>query len=617
MLLGRVSQAAVWLLYCLTHHELRAEALEDVGLPCVQSLGNCSASRCCVTAGFQCFEKDASYAECRRQCKPGENPKDEEERWRQTWSCRALTLNSSTSNSTQARSSSTTTAPPLAVAPCAAPAGNCLASLCCITPGLTCFEKDSTYAQCKRSCTRGMDASEPAEVRTPWSCTPLGNFTTTTTTTYESSDSKRLCAVDDGDCSKLKCCVSANVTCFEKDTTFAQCLSKCPNATNASEAAAVKNESKQSSLWTCRVLGKAEPIKSSRKVHWDGSNLTLSHYWNCDGQSCDAMTLKPWNASLYVAPAGYGPLNPNDFGGASYGEKLWLTGSASDALSAMLGNDTDCCGKEPKGVGGCGRCILISVDSAVAGWRALVMKKDRCPPDMAGCAGNKLHLGIAAPGFDLSSENVCGQRPNTGFQNSSESKLLGNWRKNCSSTTECIQQCKSLSKPYATGCKRFAQWGWTKLTPTGVKYKMVPCPPAFRRHIGSLFGTDGPAITSTTTTSTTTLTQDDTSTTADFTVVPSSGCYSNACGCPPDYKADWCNAGNAKVQGVCSQSKESCATCEGNTWCSTGEAAMLETHTETVVRRHAPRVYTAHIGRSQPGTATRMTVHSDGVLQPA
>ena len=41
----------------------------------------------------------------------------------------------------------------------------------------------------------------------------------------------------------------------------------------------------------------------------------------------------------------YAPMDPADFGGAAYGESLWLTGAASDGLSALLGADDGCCGE--------------------------------------------------------------------------------------------------------------------------------------------------------------------------------------------------------------------------------------------------------------------------------
>merc|ERR1712217_852935 len=62
--------------------------------------------------------------------------------------------------------------------------------------------------------------------------------------------------------------------------------------------------------------------------------------------------------SKYKAVAAYAPVDPADHGGALYGEKMWMTGAASDALSSALGPNDPCCGSHVEG--GCGKCVLIS-----------------------------------------------------------------------------------------------------------------------------------------------------------------------------------------------------------------------------------------------------------------
>ena len=80
----------------------------------------------------------------------------------------------------------------------------------------------------------------------------------------------------------------------------------------------------------------------------------------------------------------YAPLDPVNHGGAKYGEKLWMTGAASDTLSAMLGPNDGCCGVDD--IGGCGKCLLVTNPTAVnKDWSAVVMKKNRCPPWSHGC----------------------------------------------------------------------------------------------------------------------------------------------------------------------------------------------------------------------------------------
>jgi len=229
---------------------------------------------------------------------------------------------------------------------------------------------------------------------------------------------------------------------------------------------------------------------------WQGEDLHGTHYWDCSGQGCDATTLQPWDESKYISPPGYGPQDPADFGGPSYGETMWLTGAASDSLSELLGPDDPRCGTDPNdgGVGGCGRCVLIQNPDAVqSDWTAIVMKKNRCPPNSNGC--DKVHLDIAAPGFDnlqYSTANVCGKRPNTGFSSQKASEAAGRWYERCKDTAECIDLCSSLEPGMRKGCELFAKWGWRRGDPRGIKYTAVDCPEAFVDHVASLFGPDGP-----------------------------------------------------------------------------------------------------------------------------
>jgi len=238
---------------------------------------------------------------------------------------------------------------------------------------------------------------------------------------------------------------------------------------------------------------------SGGQVSWDGSGMRMTHYWDCSGQGCDASTLQPWRLEKYITPAGYGPQDPADFGGPMYGEKMWLTGAASDALSAIMGPDDGCCGGDPNdgGIGGCGKCLLVlNTESLHPDWTAVVMKKNRCPPWSIGCGANEPHFDIAAPGFDnlqWSTANVCGKRPGTGFASQKQSETLGRWYQQCANTADCAHLCDELPAAFRKGCKLFASWGWFNGNPDGVKFKAVACPPRLVNHVGSLFGADGPA----------------------------------------------------------------------------------------------------------------------------
>jgi len=221
--------------------------------------------------------------------------------------------------------------------------------------------------------------------------------------------------------------------------------------------------------------------------------MKMTHYWDCSGQGCDATVLQPWDASKYVSPPGYSPQDPDDHGGAVYGEKMWLTGAASDALAKMLGEDAKCCGKDLTS-GGCGKCLLIqNPDSEKADWTAVIMKKNRCPPWSTGCGAEQPHFDVAVPGFDnlqWSTANICGN-PDTGFASKEQSAAVGSWYNECKNTAECASLCEKLPASFIRGCKLFSSWGWKRGDPSNVKFRVVPCPDQFAKHVGSLFGPSG------------------------------------------------------------------------------------------------------------------------------
>ncbi|EOD14032.1 hypothetical protein EMIHUDRAFT_211957 [Emiliania huxleyi CCMP1516] len=223
--------------------------------------------------------------------------------------------------------------------------------------------------------------------------------------------------------------------------------------------------------------------------------MAATHYWDCNGQGCDATTLQPWKeGAAYVSPPGYGPQDPADHGGAAYGERMWLLGAASDSLAAMLGDDDPCCGRTPI-PSGCGNCLLVQNPDAVnAGWTAVVMKKNRCPPWTNGCGDGELHVDIAAPGFDFlpaSTANVCSERAGTGFDNQEQSELLGRWWESCADTRQCAVLCDQLPAPFVAGCRLFTSWGWTRGDPSRLRFRKVACPDAFRAHQNYSYWLDG------------------------------------------------------------------------------------------------------------------------------
>ena len=164
--------------------------------------------------------------------------------------------------------------------------------------------------------------------------------------------------------------------------------------------------------------------------NWTGT-LQSSHYWHCNGMSCDPGTLQPWYSRKYSAASQYAPIDPNAHGGAVYGEKIWMTGAANDQLAQMMGGNDSCCGAADEG--GCGKCLLVQNPSAVnSDWTVVVMKKNRCPPNSNGCEWGKTHFDLAAPGYDnlqYSTANVCGatwEKDQT-YLEQWQSAICGDW----------------------------------------------------------------------------------------------------------------------------------------------------------------------------------------------
>merc|ERR1712156_451100 len=187
------------------------------------------------------------------------------------------------------------------------------------------------------------------------------------------------------------------------------------------------------------------------------TGVKLTHFWDCNGMACDAGTLQPWDDSKYVASPGYSPQNPDNHGGAVYGERMWLVGAASDSLSALLGENDPCCGSADVGMG-CGKCVLIRVPGALeSDWTA----------------------------------NVCGLRENTGFASPEESAVLGSWYNQFENTaTAGASLCSTLPAEFVEGCEPFSAWGWNRGDPEA-EYRVVDCPEAFKAHVAAQFNENG------------------------------------------------------------------------------------------------------------------------------
>jgi len=235
--------------------------------------------------------------------------------------------------------------------------------------------------------------------------------------------------------------------------------------------------------------------RSTRPPHVWQQGITTSHFWDCNGASCDAATLQPLDNREYKYAPQYAPVDPSNYGGPIYGERLWMTGRTSDTLSALLGRDDGCCGTDTTGGGGCGRCILVRNPSARhADWTAVVMKKGQCPPSGHG-SHDEFRLDVAVPAYDLpnqSSLNVCGNPNRTvTYITQTQSGFCGSGQQPPGVCDCGALHGETVAQQFLRdGCSLFREWGWATAINT-LEFSQVACPTEFVRHVSSAFGPAG------------------------------------------------------------------------------------------------------------------------------
>jgi len=399
---------------------------------------------------------------------------------------------------------------------CSIPGEDCSHTACCTQEGHRCYKKDEFYGACRPSCEPGPHLLHGAaflQDRHHWSCEVIDL-------------SHPDCADDDGDCIHLGCCTTKGHKCFMKDSGEAFCRASSPAGwlgheiwpRNPREDPLQPTQSPtqpptqsptqpptQSHSQTQTQLQTQSPTQSpttsptqspgsadsGTSQEWN-HGLDASHYWDCNGQSCDATHLQPWDASRYVSPPEYAPMDPEAHGGSKYGEKLWMTGAVSDAVSKFLGPDANDCGSDTGGAGGCGKCMLVKNRDAERDWTAVVMKKNRCQPWDPGCGDGGFHLNVAVPGFDLGVNvaNICGK---TGTMLSREQSSICGGREPRSCNCSVIPASTQAQRRMRAGCELFQAWGWRSNAPA-LEWRTVECPSKFIEQVrlDSAFGPQGP-----------------------------------------------------------------------------------------------------------------------------
>jgi len=168
---------------------------------------NCIQSQCCLEFHAQCFAKNATYGACMKKCDKAKLMKA----GNGSWSCAKLGLERRCAKATE----------------------NCADFGCCADAGHQCFLKDNSYGKCMYTC-------DPANMTKSgtgaWSCDPVGKRNTP----YYRNDytphyaNKTLvepwiknCSTIGESCAKTRCCSWTGYHCYEKNDTWASCLSAC------------------------------------------------------------------------------------------------------------------------------------------------------------------------------------------------------------------------------------------------------------------------------------------------------------------------------------------------------------------------------------------------------
>lgn len=149
---------------------------------------------------------------------------------------------------------------------------NCNETQCCNAPGQQCYTQDSTYAQCRPSCTP--QASDPNHWDGKWwECNELG---------VRSTGEAVPCANAEQNCKQSSCCAGAGLQCYEKNSTWSSCKLDCapggPGLTNADGLP-----------WTCKTFGERSPPQApwvSQQCSAKGKDCMASKCCQGAGQQC-------------------------------------------------------------------------------------------------------------------------------------------------------------------------------------------------------------------------------------------------------------------------------------------------------------------------------------------
>lgn len=132
---------------------------------CSKAFENCRESRCCAEAGKQCYKKHEHFSMCLEECTPGPLLWDSDPL---PWNCTKQGMR--TPGTAQG-------GVPHRVAGwvktnCSKAGGDCRKTMCCRDATFQCYEKNSGWAACLRSCSEQGPAGDKSSGK--WSCNKFG-----------------------------------------------------------------------------------------------------------------------------------------------------------------------------------------------------------------------------------------------------------------------------------------------------------------------------------------------------------------------------------------------------------------------------------------------------------
>lgn len=231
------------------------------GPDCSEPGENCIHSHCCKDIGYQCFEKDSEWGECKTHCLPGVDLTHKDNK---PWSCKKL------GDFTYGRA-------PWAAKKCSKSLTECTQTKCCRETGMQCYENVPDFASCSKAC------------KEPWSCKEFGLRTppNVAESLWGTQGKVKLaswvaekCSDAGDDCSNSHCCKDNGLQCYEKESgKSAVCQFECTPGRDPTDS--------DNTPWTCKKFGGRTPgtvdlshVKPKKVADW------VAKKCSDDGKDC-------------------------------------------------------------------------------------------------------------------------------------------------------------------------------------------------------------------------------------------------------------------------------------------------------------------------------------------